>query len=254
MYLVALAATFYLGQAKGELAKAETKTDLVRALWQDQNQEKAFRVFIEALNEAKIEPVPLSEEEKKVYEESLKLYLGHRPDEARPIAKKIDEIYAPLLKEHPEWFRLGFVVAVAKANLQDYEQFFALFYPSYIHDPDHFLALKTMAILHIKLFERSKSLAEREHERKEILRYISAAERAYPGDFSLYGIHIAYAPQQKKEILQKILTLNLIPSRTETLYFLKMVQSTEDKPLIDAWSKKAQEWYPGSRSILNLLN
>lgn len=212
----------------------------VKALWRDQDQEGAFRGYVEVLEKAEIIPTPpMSQEEAAAYEEALSSYLKH----------------VPLTTEgRADWYRVGFLLAAAEANRGEFESFFDRFYASYVHDPGHFLAFKTQAILHIKLFERAREEGERRRQRELVMMNLKRAEELYPADFSLYTMQIAFAaPEEKqantREVLNKILKGEIIPSRSDTLQFLKIAESTKEKELIDSCFKKANQWYPDSRMI-----
>lgn len=266
---MALFSLFIIGDTKAGVADAEktllqsanrgdAQVSLAKALWMDQNQERAFSVFIEALNEIPpAQPSVLLMDEKPYYDAALSLYLNHRPEEAKNFGQKIRDTYLPLVKQHPNWTKLPFLVALADANLSDFEHFFDLFYFAYKNDSTHFLALKTKAILHIKLFERAKTPGDRERQREIILKLLDQAERAYPQDFSLYRLEIAYATPEKKSlvkqhVLNKILALTMIPSRVDTLYFAKLAQESDDVELKNRWFSATKKWYPGSRSLQQL--
>ena len=232
--------------------------DLAKACYKNQDQEKAFRVFLEALEEVKkVDPQKMSKEEEKYYNEALGIYLSQRADQAEISSRKIDEKFSPILRDHPDFYHLGYILAVADANLHKFDRFFDLFYKSYKNDPHHFLAYKTKAILHIKLFERSKTLEERNNERKKILEHLRKAQELYPADFSLYRLEIAYTlPENKsvaaKEILYKIANQNIIPSRSDTVYFAMLALNINDQILINKWLAKGLEWYPDSRTLKEL--
>jgi hypothetical protein len=222
----------------------------VKALWRDQDQEGAFRGYVELLSEVDSVESRMTKEEEEVYGRALDIYLKERVGGAR----KIDELFSAVIEAHPDWAHLGFVVAAAKGNLGEFPSFFELFYNSYRADPNHFLASKIKAVLHIKLFERARWVEERERQREEVLKALHAAEKAFPGDYSLYEMEIGFTRPEKKEeikreILNKILELSIIPPRADTLYFVKMAISLRDKELIDRWMQRAKKGYPNSRSL-----
>lgn len=263
--LMELVALFILGDAKAGLIRAQenletapdkpkAKVELARAYWQDQNQEKAYQTFLEAIMATEAKPYSDNTDEERVYQKALALYLNQPPEEAKMTAEMMKREFGPSIKAHPEWSRLRLLYALAEANTQDIEAFFDDFYAAYPYTASHFLTYKTLAILHIKLFERAKGDAEREGQRREIRKWIASAQSAYPADFSLYRMEIAYAPPEEKdrvkeEVLNKILRLSIIPPRRDTLYFLRLAKECGTSELFDQWLKKAMEWYPGSRSI-----
>jgi hypothetical protein len=263
-----LVALFILGDTKAGLIRAQenlsiasdkskAKVELAQAYWQDQNQEKAYKVFLEAILTSQPKADTDNPDEEPVYQKALALYLNQPPEEAKTTAEALRREFGPALKAHPEWSRLRLLYALAEANTQDTEAFFEDFYAAYPYTSSHFLTYKTLAILHIKLFERAKEDADREGERCEIRKWIAKAQTAYPADFSLYRMEIAYAPPSEKdkvkeEVLNKILRLSIIPPRRDILYFLRLAKECGTSELFDQWLKKAMEWVPGSRSIQQL--
>lgn len=272
MMLFAMVSTFIMGDtkaavlhAKTELQKTENadkgvvKVALAKALWQDQDQERAFRLFLETVEEEliKVTSSPMGTEESNYYDEALALYLNQRPEEAKAVGKIINQKFGPLTKIHQDWPRLGYVVALAQANVGDYENFFDLFFRCYRQEPKHFLAMKTRGILHIKLMERAKTQGDREWQRKLALDLFAQAEALYPSDLNLYKMEIIYSPPDVKaatvtRILNKILTLTIIPSRVDTVYFVRLALASSSEELASRWLEKAQLWYPDSRTLKQL--
>lgn len=265
-------ASFFLADTKEAVFQAQevvqhvdpasipaAKLKLAKALYRDQNQEESFKTFLDAIDQLpNSAPTPMSPDEAAVYDKALKVYLNGKSEDASKTSDEILKIYQPLLKEHPDWGRLGFLIALAQANKRQFEPFYDQFYLSYQQDPQHFLAWKTKAILHLKLFERAKTETERAHERSLLLSYLRKAEEAYPFDYTLYKMQIAFSQSiedtQEKEalklrILNKIPTLSMMPSRGDTLYFMKLAQLTGNKELLARWCSQAKEWYPDSRSL-----
>lgn len=227
---------------------------LARSYLRDQEQEKAFKTFLKALEGVDEKPVPMSEEEKLIYNEALKSYLNHRPEETDKVSYQILQKYGPILEKHPEYKRLGYIVASAYANMKLYEPFFVIFYNSYGTDPDHFLASKAIACLHIKLLERAKTEGERESERVKVIDWLAKAEKANPLDFSLYRIQVLFShvkdrKERIKGILNKIVDLPMIPSRSDALFFTELAYETQETAFADKFLNKALESFPGSRVL-----
>lgn len=228
--------------------------NLARSYLSDQEEEKAFRIFLKALELEKIEPYPMKEEESKLYEEAMKLYLNIKPEESEKTSYQIVEKYGPVLADHPEYRHLSFIVASSYANLKLYDPFFILFARAYQAEPDHFLAHKALACVHIKLLERAKTDEAREEERKLVISNLEKAQKANPNDFNLYRMEILFSPIQNrneriKRILNKILALPMIPSRSEALFFIELAYETKDRELANKMVDKALNSFPGSRVI-----
>lgn len=235
--------------------KNALKVQLAVAYYKDQEWDKAFRVFLDVLGEVplKHKPVLMTEEENTIYEMALKVYLdgSNSPQEN---ARRIIQQFSPVLSSHPEFYQLGFIVAAAYGNLDQYDQFFQTFYPSYLSFPHHFLAFKTKANLLIKLYEREPAGPEKEKEKEWIFANLSDAIRAYPMDISLYKMVVVFAPEKEKttvlaDNLNKILRSNMIIPRGEVIYFIQQATERQQYSIAQKLIDRAKEWYPRSRSI-----
>lgn len=244
-----------------ELEKAKPSApvyvNLARSYLSDQEEEKAFRAFLKALEMESKETFPVGEEEARLYGEALKLYLHMRPEESEKVSYEIIEKYGPVLSEHPEYRRLAFVVASSYANLKLYDPFFILFARGYQADPEHFLVYKSLACIHIKLLERAKTEAIRDEERSLVINYLEKAQKANPEDFNLYRMEILFSPvknrnERIKGILNKILSLSMIPTRSDALFFAELAYETQDSELANKMVDKALLSFPGSRVIQQL--
>lgn len=224
-------------------------------LYRDQEHEQAFKVFLGAL-----ERIPQSfkshstPEEEVLYKEALELYLERGISLAPATATAILQRYESVLQANPSYHQLRFIVAAAYANLGKFEDFFDQFYTAYMHDPDHYMAFKTKAILHIKLFERAKVGEEREAQRKLILDKLRKAQEKNPDDHTLYKAMIAFSPENERaevisRCLNKIIGSNMILPRSEITFYVQQSIGAGQKELAERFIKKAQQWYQYSRSI-----
>ena len=230
------------------------KLGLATAYLKDQDQEKAFNVFLELLKEMKKESAPvMSLEETQLYQKALETYLDHK-ETPQAIAKKICQEYTPILKDHPQAYPISYILAAAHANLGQYDQFFNFFYQAYRFYPDHFIASKTKAVLHMKLFERSRTSSERELHREAILRLLSDASEKELSDTSLYKFLILFSPEEKKSsmlctCLNKIIDKNIIISRTDVAFYVEKIVEAKDLLLAQRFISKVREWYQYSRLV-----
>lgn len=104
------------------------KVLLAIAYYKDQEQEKAFETFLDALEITPAAlPVKLSEEESILYSQALKIYLDHAgltPDEtAQEIVNKFGATYT----KNPTLHHLEYILAVSYANLGRYDLFLTNF-------------------------------------------------------------------------------------------------------------------------------
>lgn len=238
-----------------EEAEAKNKGRLLKELsilyLKDQNQELAFESFLKALEHANKIPIQ-SKEPANDYEEALALYLkGQMPKET---AKEILKKYKPILQASPKNYLLAYIVAIAHANLNQFQEFFDLFYDGYEHHPDHFLAFKTKAILHIKLMERKRSDAEKNEQRQLILKNFNLALEREPQDVTLYKLLIIFSPPATKSkqlqlSLNKIMKDNIIIPRSDIVFYVEQAVDLKEEALAISFLEKAREWYPQSRII-----
>lgn len=233
------------------------KVKLASAFYKDQDQEKAFTVFLEALETAVLSaqsPSQITQEEQNLYKQGLEIYLHHNGMTSWEVAGKIRENYAETIRNHPDYHVLGYLVAASYANLEQFEQFFELFYRSYLHLPEHYMAYKTKAILHAKLLERSRTPVEREKQRLEILSNLSLAAKLNPHDTTLYKMILSITKESDKQnvvniYLNKIIDDGIIIPRTDMMFYVEQAVKSKQLDLAQSFLNKARVWYPASRTI-----
>jgi hypothetical protein len=236
--------------------KAGYLVKLAMAEYKDQEHGKAIETYLSALDSTPKpkDPYKPIKEDARLYKEALSLYLNPRERDSKIIALKIHDVYAGILRLHPDYVDLGFIVATSYANLDRFEEFFQVFYASYLRNPDHYLAYKTRAILWIKLFERAKTTEEKNLDRKRIEEALQQAKQRYPLDSSLYRLQIAYAPsEEKREILMKnlneIIESSIVIPRSELSFFFDQLFAYGEEGMAKKLLEKARGWYPYSRTL-----
>lgn len=236
-------------------SRSEHKKNLAILLYKDQNPEKAFEVFLEALNEEKTksEP-PVSEEEKRLYDEALKLYLDQNGEKLSSVATTVCKKYGSSIALHPEYHQLGFILAASYANLERFPEYFERFYQSYQFFPKHYLAYKGKASLHAQLFARRRTLADRRQQQELIIQNLENAINQFPADTSLYKLTIVFAPDDQKKVLinrylNKIIDENIIIPRIEIVFYVHHALAVSETHLAQRFVNKAREWYPNSRAL-----
>jgi hypothetical protein len=218
---------------------------------QDQDQERAFETFINALATARLSAQVKSNVCPGVdrYEEALLFYLDPRSGTPQEVAAQILDKFASNALGP-----LGYLVALSYANLGKYSDFFELFYHTYLNYPENYLANKTHAILYIKLFERAQTVEKRETFRKLIASHLLGAEAKEPRDISLYKLQIAFcSSEEKAEIvlrcLNKIIEGNIIIPRSEIQFYVQHAVDSRQKDLAQKFVNKARQWHQSSRII-----
>lgn len=258
-YKEAIKAFSELSEREEGLKKAESLKDLAIAYYKDQNHEMAFKTYLAALDTLDVvtklpsELMP-SPKDKSLYDQALKIYLDPRERDPNSMSLRIQDVYGGVIRLHPEYFNLAYLVALAEANLGNYPDFFELFFRSYKTLPNHFLAEKTKGILHIKLYERAKSAEDKEKERQVIFEQLQKAKELFPQDATLYRMQIAYAPNNMKvKVLEKNLKEiiehdNVVPRSDLSFYFNQLLEYGL-YPLAKEFLEKARHWYPYSRTL-----
>lgn len=236
-------------------AKAELIKQLAIYYLKDQNHEKAFESFLTSLDAVCIDEPPENEtqEEIDLYNQALAMYLNIHAS-AKEMSEQIIKQYDPLLKKYPNAWHLEYLMALAYANLELYEEFFNHFFHSYRYDPEHFFAYKTKAILHIKLMERKRYDADRNREREAALQNFERALMKEPQDATLYKLLITFSfPETKKNqalrYLNKIVEENIIISRSEIMFFVQAAVDAKDNALAQRFIDKARGWYQQSKIV-----
>lgn len=235
-------------------AKGEWERLLALAYLKDQDQEMAFKVFLESLDDTKGAPSPSLPVDETAYKKALAIYQEHGAASAGETSRKILLEFEPILKANPQDHKLGFIVAAAYANQGRFDDFFDLFYRSYQAYPQHWLVYKTKAVLHIKLFERARTAEEREAQRRKILESVGKGLEINPTDTSLYKLVIAYSPDKDKAdsvktYLNKIINNNIVIPRTELPFYVQQAVATKQHDLAERFIAKAHEWYQYSRAV-----
>lgn len=255
-YKEAIKAFSELGEREEGLKKAEALKDLSVAYYKDQNHEMAFKTFLAALEAVPVLPLEQmpAPSDQLLYDQALKIYLDPREYDSNAMSERIRDVYGGVIRLHPEYLNLAYLVALSEANLGNYVQFFETFFRSYKALPNHFLAEKTKGILHIKLYERAKTAVEKEKERQAIFQEFEKAKELYPEDVSLYRLQIAYASNPMKiKVLEKNLNeiINhdrVIPRKDLSFYFNQLLEYGLD-PLAKKFLEKVKRWYPYSRTL-----
>lgn len=227
---------------------------LAEAYYKDQEHAKAYEAFLKALQLTKKDNAPplMGKDEAFLYDEALKTYLDTTARDPVTISLKIRDQYAGIWRLHPEYAELGYLVAIAYANLGEYTDFFEIFYRSYKKIPDHFLAYKTQGILHLKLYDRGKTLEDKERERVQVLFYFNKAKELYPQDYSLYKMEIAFS-QDKEQILEtnlkEIIDRDIVIPRADLSFYIDQLFAYGKNELATEFLAKARKWYPYSRTL-----
>jgi tetratricopeptide (TPR) repeat protein len=223
----------------------------------DQKEEEAFRTFLLALKEAPKQEYQAQAEEEEVYSKALKIYLEESTRPPFEIAKELQTLLQPIVEAHPDWAKVRLILAQACANMHSYDTFFTHFYEGYSKNSDCFLSHRTLAILHIKLFEKAKTPEEKEAEKEEVQICLQNALKLYSEDSTLYKLMIFFAPTQKKKditskTLENIISGTCVIPRKDIPFFVHEALEVKEKELARRFLDKAAGWYQYSRMVQEL--
>jgi hypothetical protein len=235
--------------------RSRLQQELALLLYRDQDHQGSFRLFLEALEGLDKEKscAEFTEQERVLYREALGIYLDPQltPQEA---AIKICQQYKSHLEGNPHFYQLGYLIAVAYANLNQLELFFDQFYRSFQALPNHYLAYKTKAILHAKLLGGSLEKGEKEKHRAALIEDALAALQQNPSDSSLYKMVILSSIEAQRlfyitKFLNEIMEKNIIMPRSDISFYIRESMSYGQKELAQRFLNRAKEWYAYSRVI-----
>ncbi len=236
-------------------AAPQVKVDQAIRMAREQELEKAFKLFLEALDETPSEPVAdFTATEKELYDRVQQLYLSQPSRKAKEVATKLRQDYGHTTALHPDYYRLQYLIALAYANSEQFDEFFVRFYPSYRHVPEHYLVDKTRALLNLKLMLWAKTPEEKNQFRQQVYQYTQQGLRKNNEDYTLYKMAIAFAPKEEKDralatLLNNMLSAPMILPREEFLFFIKEAAEMGQFDLANRLLDQAKAQYGESRSV-----
>lgn len=238
------------------VANDEEKSKIYKVLslayYEAQDLENAIKNFLNALDTAFLQSTSVNNVD--IGEEAFKIYLDKNAKSLQTTSKEMIELFSDKYLENQNDYLLGFVLALEYANLNQFEQFFEIFYKAYVLSPDHYLKYKTRAILNIKLFDRARTVAEKEKYRLEINLNLKKASDAYALDCNLYQLMILFCEKENKSflvdtLLNKIINHNIVIPRADISFFVKQAESFDKYELALSFLEKQSLSYPVSRII-----
>lgn len=235
--------------------KAALTYSLALLYLKDQDQELAFRTLLDSLDQMpSAQANPQKPYDSQVYKQAFDIYLDPSSPSPQETSKKLLNLLLPYLREHPEQTLLEYYVAIAYANIGKYEDFFSHFRQAYQSYPDHYLAYRTKAVLHIKIMERQRTDKERAEQRQAVVDNLEIALQKEPKDVNIYKMLIAFSAKEKKsetvrQSLNKILDGNIIIPRGDLMFYAQAAVEAGDWPLAKKFVDRSHEWYPQSRIV-----
>lgn len=239
-------------------AKSESTYELALLYLKDQDQENAFQTFLTALDQppstvAKGKMLVRQPDLDATSEKLLNIYLDYNSTSPQETALKLIET-ATATKDNISSPSQEYLIAIAYANLGRYEEFFQKFYKAYLEQPDHYLAYKTKAILHIKLLERKIREEERSIQREAIVENLTQAVQREPKDASIYRMLISFSQKEKKRenlrrSLNKIVNDNIMIPRGDVMFYVQEGLDAGEIVLTQKFLCCSHKWYPQSRMV-----
>lgn len=222
--------------------------------YKEQDHGKAFITYFKALEDSPPTLIaePMTVEEKKLYDDALALYLDPREKDKEQQSLKIRDRYAGVWKLHQNYAHLGYLVAIAYANLGDYSEFFEVFYKSYQLIPNHFLSFKAQGLLYIKLYDLARTPEEKEKLRKLVFQSFKKAKELYPKDSTLYKMEIAFSKDKESTLvmnLKEILEKDIVIPRSDLSFYFDLLFAHGKEKLAQEFLEKTRVWYPYSRTL-----
>lgn len=227
---------------------------LAVALHEDQETEQAFLVFLRALEQTTSIGGASSAMDEAIYRATLDDYLAMRGKETAGKAGHLKVKLEPIVHEHSEYYQCGYLLASTYANEGDFSAFFPLFYDCYKSQSTHYLAYKTLAMLHLRLWQRGATPEEKENQREAVSAFVNHALSLYSGDASLHRLNIDFAALGAKRTavsrsLNNIIDHNILIPRDEVVYYVQAALDTEQKPLAQRLIRHARSRYKRSRAL-----
>lgn len=239
-----------------EAEKSELFYQLSLAYYQDQEIEKAFDHFLEALKFTQKKRLPKwDKKESALYFQALEEYwvhAGHNPIE---VANELIERYGETANQNPHYLHLNFLIATAYANLGKYDCFFEKFFRGYPYLQETFLAYKTRGILYLRLAQHSRFSEERRKLKQEAFQSLTTALQLGPKDASLYKVLMGLAKEAENNgliicYLQKLIENKTMIPRSDIYLYVREAVALKEFDLGQKVIDQAKEYYDYSRTLL----
>jgi tetratricopeptide (TPR) repeat protein len=207
--------------------KSKLYLELAVAYYKDQEIDRAFSHFLEALKlQAKAVAPGMEPGEPELYSKALEDYLLLSGTDPVAAAAELLRKYGENANQFPHFLHLNFLIATAYANLGNFEEFFERFYRGYPYLHDSFLAYKIQGVLILRLAHHGKTDEERRRYQEEAFRYLSLALDKNEKDPGLYKVLYFLAKEEKKkkltrDYLEKIVENQVVLPRADIFFYVR---------------------------------
>lgn len=242
---------------------------LAKAYLADQEIEKSFEAFIIALEKVpKLTAPKMSDQEKILFDEGMQMYLKEGMKNYVLLGRQLIEKFEKTALDHPEYYHLQLLMAVAYANVaengEQFVRFFESFYRVYPSLYDHFLSHKTLAVLHLRLMQIAKDEVKRNLEQKKGVEFLTLALEKKVKDPALFKMLVLQSVEkqgaQKQDIekkeksallsyLEKMVDWQVAVARTDIVFYVNAALTCERSDLAEKILAIAKKEYNYSRSI-----
>ncbi len=242
-----------IAQSLSSEEKSASLIDLACAYIHDQEVNKAFSAFLEALKCAPEQKnAALLEEEKKIYDSALSQYLKQGCIDPFKTARELLSTYEELALAHPEYCHLNFLIATAYGNVGRYEEFFKLFAKLYPQMQDNFLADKSVAMLYFKKAQTENN----ESLKAKAIEHLKSALAKTAIDPTIYKLLIIDAKEKGQHDLEveyfKMMCAQKAPlMRGDIFLYVKELVDLKQIEIAEGLLKNAAAEYSFSRSIVD---
>jgi tetratricopeptide (TPR) repeat protein len=244
-----------LSKATSEEQRSQIFYELALAYYQDQELDRAFSSFLEALKSVvKLTPPEMGPEEGLHFQNALADYLAQGGADPAQIAEGLLQKYGQIAEQNPHFLHLNFLIATAYANLGQFDNFFSRFYRGYPYLHDTFLAYKTQGILYLRLSHHGKASAERRGFQQEAFHHLRLALTRNPQDASIYKVLIFLAKEENNaslihSYLQQIVKNQVVLPRSDVYLYVREAVALQAFELGQEMIDQARSHYEYSRAI-----
>ena len=242
---------------RSEEEKSQIFYELALLYYEDQEVDKAFAHFLEALKYLKKDvPAVMSDAESSLYLQAFDKYVNGSVSDPIQRSKELLKSCGEIADQNPDYLHLNFLIATAHANLGQYNLFFHKFYRGYPSLRESFLAYKTQGILYLRLSQHSSSFEERYAFKEEAFRHLTLALERNPCESGLYKILIFLAKDEKNDelvlaYLQRMVEYNTPISRSDIYLYVREAVILGEFELGQRMVDQARSLYGYSRALVD---
>lgn len=237
--------------------KPELLLELARLFLKDQREEEAFKTFLKAIECVPLQSSTPSVEETQLFQQALHIYREETEKPIHEVTQELTTFLKPHIASHPDFATLRLLYAICRANEQGYDDFFTLYFSAYPIAHTCYLADKTRAIVHVKLYERARTVEEKAVHAKAIVYHVEQALLQEQNDANLYKLMILFCPQENKkkvisQTIEHIVTHQVMVPKKDFSFFVFQALEYKEKAAAKKFLAAVKSKYTYSRTIEEL--